>query len=91
VAWGGLDVRRMGLYHAAIVIGYAKIAPVWDKLYRPLRQLSTFILVSLGWILFIFDFEGVANFAKILAGMGSGTLEATGVEPIFRLDYHLFF
>jgi alginate O-acetyltransferase complex protein AlgI len=69
-----------GLYHATIVLGYAKIAPVWDKLYRPFRQLCTFILVSLGWILFIFDFNGVADFTKSLVGMGTGTLATDGAE-----------
>ena len=45
-----------GLYHAALVVGYKLCQRSWDRMPTVLQIAMTFVLVSIGWMLFIFDF-----------------------------------
>lgn len=58
-----------GLYHGALVAAYHFGAPTWNRMPQLLQVAATFVLVSLGWILFLFDFQGVQDFALSLAGL----------------------
>lgn len=75
VAWGG--------YHAVLVIGYHLTQGLWDRLPRFIQISMTFSLVSLGWPLFAYGFEGYA--ALIL------TLFSFNAEPaILGLKHWLY-
>ncbi|MDH3235372.1 MAG: MBOAT family protein [Alphaproteobacteria bacterium] len=69
-----------GLYHAVLVLGYHASAKRWDKLPRLAQIALTFVLVSAGWTLFMFDFAGIAAFARSLAGLGTASLAGPGLE-----------
>jgi len=56
-----------GLWHAVLVVAYHLTAPAWDTLPRLVRKILTFILVSLGWLLFLFDWKELAEFANAVA------------------------
>ncbi len=60
-----------GAYHGMLVAGYKAVAPAWVRMPRLLQQVSTFALVSLGWILFLFDFTDAWRFAHSLLGLAS--------------------
>lgn len=65
VAWG--------LWHALLVAGYHVSAPAWDRMPSLARKAMTFALVSLGWLLFLFDWNELAGFAAgILAPASEG-------------------
>lgn len=51
-----------GLYHAGLVIAYHLTKSHWDRMPHVLQALSTFTLMSLGWLLFLFDFKGLQAF-----------------------------
>ncbi len=57
-----------GLYHACLVAAYHYGNAAWDRLPAFLQLALTFSLVSLGWTLFMFDFNGIQNFFSSLAG-----------------------
>ncbi len=63
-----------GLYHGALVIAHHVAEPWWRRLPRLAQTGATFVLVSLGWILFQFDFAGAAAFLGSLAGAGAGLI-----------------
>lgn len=56
-----------GLYNAALVIGYHFSRERWDRMPRLVQILLTFTLISLGWLLFLFDFAGLTEFARQVA------------------------
>lgn len=58
-----------GIYHGVLVAGYRVVQPGWLRLPRLMQQGITFTLVSLGWILFLFDFSGAGQFAQSLLGL----------------------
>lgn len=58
----GWNFVAWGLYHALLIIGYSALRPVWDPLPALAQRATTFALVSLGWTLFLFDFERAWNF-----------------------------
>ncbi len=57
--WHGADWSFVvwGAYHAALVLGYAAVAPNWDRLPHALQVMLTFVLVSFGWPLFYLDLD----------------------------------
>ena len=65
VAWG--------LFHAVLVAGYSFVQPAWDWLPRFLQWALTFVLVSVGWIFFQYDFVASADYFKALVGL-DGTM-----------------
>ncbi len=69
-----------GLYHAVLVLGYSAISGIWDRLPRLGQTGLTFLLVSLGWTLFMFDFKGIAEFSLSLAGLGSAASATPDLE-----------
>ena len=69
-----------GLYHAVMVLCYHLTARWWDLAPRLVQQAVTFALVSLGWILFLFDFSEVRLFADSLLGIASVTQPDPGLE-----------
>lgn len=69
-----------GLYHGALVVAYRFTAPVWDQASRLLQRAATFTLISFGWILFLFDFQGIGNFAYSLAGLSPATVANPSLE-----------
>ena len=63
-----------GLYHGALT-GLYNICEKWWLCMPRLIQISlNFTLVSLGWVLFLFDFDGVTAFMKSLVGLSSTTV-----------------
>ena len=69
----GWNFVAWGLYHAGLVAGYRAVRPAWDRLPALLQRTLTFLLVTLGWSLFLYDFEGAAALLRSLAGFGAGT------------------
>jgi alginate O-acetyltransferase complex protein AlgI len=65
-----------GLYHAALVLAYHFTAPAWNALPRLAQIAVTFVLVSFGWTLFVFDFDSLVLFFGSLAGLGDVTVAA---------------
>jgi len=63
-----------GLYHAALVILYRQMQPIWDFVPRLLQATITFTLVSLGWLFFVYDFGEAYVFLKSLFGAGNGSI-----------------
>jgi alginate O-acetyltransferase complex protein AlgI len=57
-----------GLYHALLIIFYHATQTRWDRVPRLIQQATTFTLVSFGWTLFLFDFEGIKAFMLSLFG-----------------------
>lgn len=57
-----------GLYHALLIILYHTTRKWWDLAPKLLQQATTFTLVSFGWTLFLFDFEGIKDFLYSLLG-----------------------
>lgn len=60
-----------GLYHAALVIGYVSVRGAWDRLAPRVQVALNFVLVSIGWTLFQFDFPQALQFVRSLVGSGS--------------------
>ena len=69
-----------GLYHAVLIIGYIAMRPMWDRVPAILQIAVTFILVSLGWSLFQFDFAHASLFFASLAGLGTGAVPPPTLE-----------
>lgn len=69
VAWG--------VYHGFLVVGYSAVSRFWDKLPGLVQILTTFLLVSAGWSLFVFDFIGFTQFIAALAGWGGDLVPMT--------------
>jgi alginate O-acetyltransferase complex protein AlgI len=69
----GLTFVVWGLFHAGLVVAYHYSAPLWNMLPRLVQIGTNFVLVSLGWILFQFNFTEGANFAGSLIGQGSSS------------------
>lgn len=59
-----------GLYHAGLVVLYHYSKGIWDLLPRLFQQVTTFTLVSLGWLLFLYDFEGIGQLWDSVRGVG---------------------
>jgi len=70
-----------GAYHGVLLALYRRFASTWDRLPRLARQLSMFILVVFGWVLFrSTDFGMAAHlFATMLAPTAGVAIE--GVVP----------
>ena len=60
-----------GLFHGVLVVAYHGCRGAWDRLPRLVQQAGTFTLVSLGWLLFVFDFAGFGAFMASLAGQSA--------------------
>jgi alginate O-acetyltransferase complex protein AlgI len=69
-----------GMYHGALVVLYHLVRPWWDRLPIFLQRLLTFTLVSLGWILFLFDFPKAITYFASLLGQGQASGGNVGVE-----------
>ena len=61
-----------GLYHAALVIGYHLSARWWDRLPMLVQQAANFTLVSIGWLLFVFSWADLAQFATSITHAFNG-------------------
>ncbi|MDA0239498.1 MAG: hypothetical protein O3A84_05655, partial [Proteobacteria bacterium] len=82
VAWG--------LFHAALVIGYHLTARWWDGMPKLIQIGLTFALVSIGWILFVFDFQNAQIFLLSLLGQGAGTASPVLIEGWIVLGISAF-
>jgi len=69
-----------GLYHGLLVGLHKLIGRAWSRMPRLLQIALTFALVSLGWSLFIFDFNGIVLFFGSLAGLNSAVVSVPGIE-----------
>lgn len=65
-----------GLYHGLLVIAYHLTAPAWDRMPAILQRTTTFLLVSFGWLLFLFDFQGAFAMLTSMVGAGTATVDA---------------
>jgi alginate O-acetyltransferase complex protein AlgI len=70
-----------GLYHALLIIVYHATRKWWDRPPQLIQQATTFTLVSLGWTLFLFDFEGIKSFMRSLSGQAQNIT----IEPSFEM------
>jgi alginate O-acetyltransferase complex protein AlgI len=61
-----------GIFHGCLVVFYSITARVWDRAPILFQQFLTFTLVSLGWVLFLFDFKAARAFIGSLSGMSEG-------------------
>jgi alginate O-acetyltransferase complex protein AlgI len=68
-----------GLYHGVLVAGYSAVAPFWDRMPDILQRVLNFSLVSLGWLLFLFDFDKAAELFLSLLGQGQGSTASPGL------------
>jgi alginate O-acetyltransferase complex protein AlgI len=75
----GLNFVVWGLYHAALVLGYHYSQRLWNRLPALLQMLATFILVSLGWMLFLFDFNAAWQVVRSLAGNPLASVAGAGL------------
>jgi alginate O-acetyltransferase complex protein AlgI len=66
----GLAFIVWGLVHGAMVVGYSLFSKVWDLAPRLVQIVATFSMVSVAWLLFLFDLEGV------IAAVGSIGIES---------------
>lgn len=64
-----------GIYHAVLVAGYHSIRGVWNRMPAVLQWSLNFSAVSLGWVLFIFDFERTRQFFTSLAGLSVANVD----------------
>ena len=76
-----------GLYHGFLVVGYHFVRRFWDALPNLLQIALTFVLVSFGWVLFIFDFQEITLFTNSLLGVTAAvqpepTLEMWGFAAL---------
>lgn len=72
IAWGA--------YHGGLVVGYHLTQRWWDRCPHLAQQATTFLLVSLGWVLFQFDFSTAWRFLLSLAGQGQGSAPTLGLD-----------
>ena len=69
-----------GLYHGCLVALYNVTARFWDAMPNLIQVSLTFLLVSLGWTLFVFDFQDAITFFTSLAGFGTGLAPTPNIE-----------
>jgi len=69
-----------GTYHGVLVILFHFTQDTWTKLPNLMQQVLTFTLVSFGWTLFIFDFQGIESFLWSLFGQAEISLPDPGLE-----------
>ncbi len=58
-----------GLFHGMLVVSYHRFSAAWNVLPVLAQQALTFVLVSLGWTLFLFDFAELRQFLSSLVGV----------------------
>jgi len=73
----GLNFVAWGVYHGLLIVGYHLTGRWWDRMPQLLQRGLTFMLVSIGWLLFLFNFGGAWAALKSLAGQGSGDVPLT--------------
>jgi alginate O-acetyltransferase complex protein AlgI len=61
-----------GLYHAILVLAYAAVGPVWDRLPKLVQSGLNFSAVSMGWVLFLFNFDDAYKFLTGSLWQGQG-------------------
>jgi alginate O-acetyltransferase complex protein AlgI len=71
----GLTFVIWGIYHGVLVAGYRLVGSAWDRMPKIIQLTANFTLVSLGWILFLFDFEGAYGLVSSLLGQAPGDPE----------------
>ncbi|MHC8508300.1 MAG: MBOAT family O-acyltransferase [Rhodospirillales bacterium] len=65
-----------GLYHGVLVVAYHYTRGAYDRLPTLLQISLTFVLVSIGWVLFLFDFQDAAMFAQSAFGAAETVTQA---------------
>ncbi len=68
----GYSFLLWGCYHALLVGAYHLHRERWDKMPRAIQWYLNFSLVSVGWLLFVFDFDGLTT------ALGSMVLSPAG-------------
>ena len=76
----GWTFLAWGTYHGVFVILHHLGRDNWAKMPNLLQQALTFALVSFGWTLFIFDFQGIESFLGSLFGLAEISLPDPGFE-----------
>lgn len=69
-----------GLYHGVLVVIYHWTSSFWNRLPSLLQRGLTFTLVSLGWSLFLYDFDGAYGLIASLFGFGPDGAAIPDVE-----------
>lgn len=67
-----------GLYHGGLVVVYHLARPWWDRWPALLQRAITFTLVTLGWVLFLFDWSTALVFFRSLVGFGGSGATVLG-------------
>lgn len=78
----GWNFIAWGVYHGVLVVGYAGCRPLWDRMPYLIQVVINFVLVSVGWILFLFDFDKAW---RLFSTMGQGDTGLTGIGPVALL------
>ena len=60
-----------GFYHAFLIIAYSRTKNRWDALPYTAQIIGNFLLVSLGWMLFVFDIPELVIFLKRMLTINS--------------------
>lgn len=70
--WHGAAWQFMiwGIYHGLLIVAYHMSRQVWDRWPVLLQRGVTFIAVSFGWVLFLFDFHTAMRFLGRLGDTG---------------------
>lgn len=73
----GWNFVAWGLAHGILVAGYHYGRKFWDALPAPLRMAATFTIVSLLWLLFLFDFSKLSRFLAAIGANGFSGVHVT--------------
>jgi alginate O-acetyltransferase complex protein AlgI len=76
----GWTFLAWGLYHGLLVVGYHWTAAWWDRMPALAQRGFTFILVSMGWSLFLFDFYGAFDLMRSLVGFSTAEIPPPSPE-----------
>lgn len=64
-----------GLYHAALVVSYHVAKPLWNRMPVLVQVAANFLMVSIGWLLFVFD---LGELGGVAGNVVAGVVEAVG-------------
>jgi len=80
--WHGAAWRFVawGIFHAVLVIAYSLTSRWWDRMPHLVQIALSFIVVSVGWTLFLFSFEDSITFMGSLLSFGTGEIGADNLE-----------
>ena len=76
----GWNFVAWGLYHAGLVLVYHFLQTPWDRLPRQLQICLNFLLISIGWLFFLFNIAELQLFLSGITFTGLEKLKHPGLE-----------